>query len=165
MREILVRSGDIKNETLGKTVHRWMFRYDEKSMNIKVELNKRIWKQNTYHMQKIKGVSILCMTPDCIFTNKLVALSDRFYNRNLYDVYFFFTKKFPIKESLIVERKGLSAKKFIQNLIKELPSHFTGNTILAGLGEVLTEKQKSRVKKSLLDEVIKLLKKYNASIK
>lgn len=105
MREILVRFGDIKNETLGKTIHRWMFRYDEKSMNIKIELNKRIWKQNTYHKQKIKGISISCMTPDCIFANKLVAFSERFANRDLYDVYFFFTKKFPIKEQLIIERK------------------------------------------------------------
>ncbi len=50
MRELLISLGDIKNEILGKTLHRWIFRYDEKGMNIKVELNKRIWKNNTYRI-------------------------------------------------------------------------------------------------------------------
>ncbi len=104
MQEILVKLGDIKNETLGKTLHRWTFRYDDISMNIKVELNKRIWENNSYEMQKINKTNILCMTKDAIFTNKLVALSERFYNRDLYDVYFFFKKEFPINHQLITER-------------------------------------------------------------
>lgn len=48
MREILVNLGDIKNETIGKTLHRRVFRYDESGMNIKVELNKRIRDNNIY---------------------------------------------------------------------------------------------------------------------
>jgi len=84
--------GDIKNETLGKTIHRWIFRYDEQSMNIKIEINKRIWIYNTYKNQKIADIDILCMTKDCLFTNKLVALSERFYPRDLYDVNYFFKK-------------------------------------------------------------------------
>ncbi|MEI7562727.1 MAG: nucleotidyl transferase AbiEii/AbiGii toxin family protein [bacterium] len=104
MKELLIKFGDIKNETLGKNLHRWIFRYDEKSMNIKIELNKRIWTNNTYKLQKIDSIAIACMTPDCIFANKLVALSERFVNRDLYDVYFFFREKFPINEALITER-------------------------------------------------------------
>lgn len=134
-------------------------------MNIKIELNKRIRKNNTYEALPLDGIPIYSMTPDCIFANKLVALSERFANRDLYDICFFFTKKFPIKKSLITERTGLGTKKFLQKLIKDLPSKFAENTILAGLGEVLTDKQKAWVKKHLLDEVIKLLKKYTASIK
>ncbi len=104
MKELLIKFGDIKNETLGKTLHRWIFRYDEKSMNIKIELNKRIWTNNTYELQNIDNILISCMTPDCIFANKLVALSERFVNRDLYDVYFFFHEHFPINEALIIER-------------------------------------------------------------
>ena len=163
--DILILLGDVKDQKLGKSLHRWIFSYDEKGMNIKIELNKRFWKNNTYESIPLDGVPMYCMTQDCIFANKLVALSERFANRDLYDVYFFFTKKFPIKKSLITERTGLTTKKFLQKLIKDLPSHFTENTILTGLGEVLTDKQKSRVKKSLLHEVIKLLKKYAASIR
>lgn len=104
MKELLIQFGDIKNETLGKTIHRWIFRYDEKGMNIKIELNKRIWTNNTYEPQNINNIPISCMTPDCIFANKLVALSERFVNRDLYDIYFFFREKFPINEALITER-------------------------------------------------------------
>jgi len=104
MEEILVRLGDIKNMTMGKDMHRWIFGYDQENMNIKVEINKRIWKNNTYRSQNVKEVTISCMDPDCLFTNKIVALSERFYSRDLYDVHFFFRKNFSINESLIVER-------------------------------------------------------------
>lgn len=58
IRNILPIHGEIKNETLGKSLHRWIFRYDEKSMNIKVELNKKIWINNTYEIQTIDGLII-----------------------------------------------------------------------------------------------------------
>ncbi len=154
IREILYRIGDVKNETLGKTIHRWMFRYDDTSMNIKVELNKRIWQNNTYDSQIIENIPINCMTPDCIFANKLVALSERFYNRDLYDINFFFKHNFPIQELIIQERTSLSTNDFLHKFIDDLPNNFTESSILSGLGEVLDDKQKSRVKKSLLLETI-----------
>lgn len=158
MRKILPIHGEIKNETLGKNLHRWVFRYDEKSMNIKVEFNKRSCKHNTYEIHKIGDTKIKCMTPDSMFANKLLALSERIANRDLYDTYFFFKQKFPIKESIITERTGLASKIFFQQLIKKLPNNFTENSILAGLGEVLTDRQKIRAKKSLLKEVITYLR-------
>lgn len=163
IRDILPIHGEIKNETLGKTLHRWMFRYDERSMNIKVEFNKRIWRNNTYELKNMDGIALACMTPDCIFANKIVALSERFANRDLYDVYFFFRENFPINEWLITERTGVSLAKFLKELIKELPKHFTENSILTGLGEVLTAKQKSWVKNHLLSETIDQIKKFLAS--
>jgi predicted nucleotidyltransferase component of viral defense system len=53
VKEILLRLGDVKNETLGKAIHRWIFRYDADSMNIKVELNKRVRENNSYELQNI----------------------------------------------------------------------------------------------------------------
>lgn len=99
MRNILPIHGEIKNETLGKTLHRWVFRYDEKSMNIKVELNKRVWQSNTYHLQDIDGIAINCMTPDCIFANKLVALSERWYREICMMYIFSFAKIFQSMRS------------------------------------------------------------------
>lgn len=37
MQDILEDIGEIKNMTLGKELHRWIFRYDPSAMNIKVE--------------------------------------------------------------------------------------------------------------------------------
>jgi predicted nucleotidyltransferase component of viral defense system len=73
-------------------------------MNIKIELNKRVRKNNTYKNIKIENIGLLCMDKKSLFTNKLVALSERLYARDLYDVYFFFKNKFEIKEDLIKER-------------------------------------------------------------
>lgn len=160
IREILLKYGEIKNETLGKTIHRWIFRYDERNMNIKIELNKRIWQNNQYNHQNIENTHILCMTKECIFANKLVALSERSYSRDLYDVYFFFSQEFPICDAIIYERTGLNTKNFLQKLTKELPKHFTENSVLTGLGEILDDKQKLRVKKSLLKDTIKKIKEY-----
>ncbi|HRX63529.1 MAG TPA: nucleotidyl transferase AbiEii/AbiGii toxin family protein [Candidatus Absconditabacterales bacterium] len=160
VRKILSIHGDIKNETLGKSIHRWIFRYDEKNMNIKVEINKTIHKNNNYEKINIENININCMSKESIFSNKLVALSERFYNRDLYDVHFFFRKNFPLQESLIIERTDLTVKEFLGKLIKELPNQFRENTILSGLGEVLNNKQKHRVKKYLLSETIEYLENY-----
>ncbi|MEI6118744.1 MAG: nucleotidyl transferase AbiEii/AbiGii toxin family protein [bacterium] len=158
VREILVMYGDIKGERSFNDSYRFVFRYNQEDMNIKVELNKRVWEHNTYEVQTIEEIDILCMTPDCMFTNKLVALSERFYPRDLYDVEFFNRKKFPLKELLIKERTGLSIKKFTQELVKELPNRLPKNKVLHNLGEVLTKKQQYRVKEYLLDEVVDFLK-------
>ena len=53
MRKLLLSYWEIKNETLWKTLHRWIYRYDTESENIKVELNKRIRKSNTYEFTSI----------------------------------------------------------------------------------------------------------------
>lgn len=161
MRKILLDLGDIKNETLGKNLHRWIYRYDEKNWNIKVELNKRSLKGNDYEIQTIEGIPIRCMTRETSVAHKLLALSERFYNRDLYDVHFFFKNNFPFKEEIIRDRSGKSSKELIHNLISELPKHFTENSVLAGLGDVLTDQQKARVKPHLLNETIELLEQYS----
>jgi len=159
VKEVLLRLGDVKNETLGKTIHRWIFRYNTDSMNIKVELNKRVRENNNYELQTIDWEKILCMSPDCIFSNKLVALSERLYNRDLYDVWYFLGENFELNEKLINERTGQTIDTFVENLLEQFPTYFQENSILEGLGEVLTEKQKIRAKKFLLDETIFRLKK------
>lgn len=53
IKDIIVLYGDVKNETLGKGIHRWILSYDEKSLNIKIEINKRIRTHNTYELKNI----------------------------------------------------------------------------------------------------------------
>ncbi len=139
-------------------LHRRIFRYDEKSMNIKVELNKRIRKANTYDIQNIDWMKIRCMSPDSIFANKLVALYERFKNRDLYDVNFFLKNRFPLNEGIIKERTWKNKKDLIKELIELLPVHYNKNNVLADLWEVLTDEQKIRMKNKALNETIELLK-------
>lgn len=159
-RNILLELWDIKNETLWKTLHRWTYRYDESNMNIKVELNKRIWENNTYETKEINWINITCMKKDSLFWNKIVALSERFKNRDLYDVNFFLKKWFPLNKWIIKERTWKELDVFIKDLIKILPEKYTQSSILAELWEILDDKQKIWMKNKCLDETIFLLDKY-----
>ncbi|MFC2696336.1 MAG: nucleotidyl transferase AbiEii/AbiGii toxin family protein [Candidatus Absconditicoccaceae bacterium] len=158
---LLSRIGEIKNITLGRDLHRWIFRYDEKSPNIKVELNKRELTGNSYEYQTIFGQDIYCVDALTMVTNKFLALGNRRYNRDLFDTHFFRKKGFEYKEEIIFARSGMSLPDYIEFLIKELPKHYASNTILAdGMGDVLTDTQKLRVKKHLATETIALLDQY-----
>lgn len=158
---ILSRIGEIKNMTLGKDLHRWIFRYDERSTNIKVELNKRDLTGNVYEYQEIYGHQIYCMDAKSMVSNKLVALGNRRYNRDLFDTYFFRKQGYDYDPQIIQMRTGKDIYEYIKILIHELPHHYTMNTMLAdGMGDVLTDSQKIRVKNHLLHETIQLLTDY-----
>jgi predicted nucleotidyltransferase component of viral defense system len=86
---ILHPLGRIKNKVVGKTLHRWVLSYGETDMNIKVELNKRIRNNNVYTVTSLYGVDCKIMNQTSMATNKLVALSERRANRDLYDTRFF----------------------------------------------------------------------------
>jgi len=147
--------------TLGRDLHRWIFRYNTKGLNIKVELNKRDLTGNTYEYKEIQGQKIYCMDTETMVTNKLLALGERRYNRDLFDVHFFRKKGFDYKEEIIKRRKNLTLKEYLSYLLEELPHHYANNTILAdGMGDVLTDEQKLRVKSHLLEETIQLLQEY-----
>ena len=158
---LLSRLGDIKNTTLGADLHRWIFRYDLQSTNIKVELNKRDLTHNQYEIKHIQGMDIRCMDTSSMVSNKLLALGDRRYNRDLYDTHFFRVQGYEYDESIIQARSGKTVKELITHIIQELPNHYAENTILAdGMGDVLTDPQKIRVKNHLVTETTKLLQLY-----
>jgi predicted nucleotidyltransferase component of viral defense system len=160
MRNILLELGEIKNETLGKDLHRWIFRYDQSGMNIKVEINKRQNTDNEYEYHTIADTQVRCMNQSSMVANKVVALYNRMYNRDLFDVHFFFKHNFECKEETIIHRTGLQLHQVYQKLIQEIPLQFTPTKVLAGLGELITDAQKPRVKNHLATETTKLLQLY-----
>jgi len=158
---LLSRLGEIKNYTRGADLHRWVFRYNLQSTNIKVELNKRKVTYNHYEIKTIQWVEIQTMNTSSMVTNKLLALSDRRYNRDLYDTHFFRIQWYDYDEHIIKDRSGKSSKQLITNIIGQLPHRYTDNTILAdGMGDVLTDEQKPRVKTQLIPETLRLLTIY-----
>jgi predicted nucleotidyltransferase component of viral defense system len=157
---LLSRIGEIKNTNLGRDLHRWMFRYNLQSTNIKVELNKRDLTHNQYETKMIQGVDVACMSTTSMVTNKLIALSERRYNRDLYDTYFFRTQWYDYDEQIIQARTTKSTKDLIESIIQELPHQYAENTVLAGMGDVLTDEQKPRVKAHLTTATIDLLQLY-----
>ncbi len=158
---ILARIGEIKNFTLGRDLHRWIFRYDDRSTNIKVELNKRDLTHNRYHTKIIHDTEITCMDEKTMVTNKLLALHERAYNRDLFDVYFFRKRGYEYDENIVQARTGKAVRDIIGEIIDSIPDDFQQNTILSdGMGDVLTDQQKPRVKQHLANETMHLLQLY-----
>ncbi len=93
-------------------------------------------------------------------TNKLQALGNRRYNRDLFDIHFFLSQGYEFNENIIKDKTNMSLNEWINYIIENIPSHFAENMILHQLGEVLEEKQKPRVKNHLADETITLLQEY-----
>jgi len=133
----------------------FLFSYGESDMNIKIEINKRNRKNNVYETINFFWSDIIVMDKASIFSNKLVALTDRkiMVNRDLYDIWFFYKNNFPINEKLITERTWKTYKEYLE-FVLEFLSKINKKTLLNGLWEVLNPKQKAFVKDRLIIELI-----------
>lgn len=152
---ILEKYGIIKEQTKKRYTYFFLLSYGMEDMNIKVEINTRIWKENKYEVVNFFGMSMLAQEKSTIFANKLVAATDRekIANRDICDIYFFFRNLFPVNEWVILERTGKNLHEYLVYLLDFLETKMEKKNILQGLGEVLDAKQKSFVKEKLLDEL------------
>lgn len=157
IKQVLLKHGEIKNETKGKLLYRLVFRYDISGYNIKVELNTRISPYNTYEMVNLYGTDIQCMKKEAIFANKLIALANREAGRDIYDVRRMYQQNFPFDPKIIEERSGKSLHQFFVDTKKHLEIDFDIKELLLQLGVVLTPAQKANVKTKLIPEVLNIL--------
>lgn len=160
MESLLRQHGKIKEKVKKRHTFFFLLSYGETDMNIKIEINTRIWKSNRYEMVNFFGLEMLAMDRATIFANKLVAVTDRkkVVNRDLYDIFFFFRHLFSVNEAVIQERTGKSLKEYLSELPAYIWKHVTKKSILTGLGEVLDAKQKVFVKERLLDELLGVIR-------
>lgn len=130
--------------------------YKKNTPNIKVELNKRLWKNNAYKNLLFLGIQMKIADEATLLTNKIVALTDRKtpVTRDLFDVCYFLKLGYPLNEELIKERTGKNAEEYLGSLTRFIEKNFTEKNILYGLGEVLEEKQKEWVRKELIKETM-----------
>lgn len=145
LQEVVKKYGEL---TAGQ---RLVLSYGKNETNIKIDVNRKIWKANTYEMLSFFWAPIRIQTKDTIFANKLVALLERMANRDMYDVHFFFQQLFQVNEAVVEERTGKSLKEVLKLILEHLQRLPKEYKILDGLGEVLDEKQKFWVKTHLVD--------------
>jgi predicted nucleotidyltransferase component of viral defense system len=135
-----------------------MISYDDKSRNIKIEVDRRSF-GSRYEIKSYLGVSMQVMVLEDMFGHKLMAMHERIdeTSRDIYDVWFFLHARSPINKTIVENRSGLPFNELVNKCIDELEK--TDNRrILQGLGELLTPKQKDWVKENLKEEAIALLK-------
>ena len=132
--------------------------YDEKSQNIKVEINCRTF-GSRYELKNYLGISMLVMTKEDMFAHKLVAALERkkTANRDVYDIWHFLKNLWPINKEIVEKRTETNFKDYLNKCIEFIES-LSDRNILSGMGELLDEKQKAWAKKNLRKDTVFLLK-------
>ena len=144
----------------------------KKDFEIREQSDKRFTRQIKFEVSKRKseskfedkpfyGVNIPVMRLQDAMANKLMALADRkkFANRDVFDAWYFLSKleAEEINYDLIKERLGLTPKQLYQKMLKRINKK-RGESVLQGMGELLTEKQKIWAKNNLIKELSQLIK-------
>lgn len=158
---ILKQYGTIKEDRIKRYSIFFLLSYDstfKDAQNIKVEINKRSF-GSRYELKHYLGIPMRVMVQEDMVANKLVAMYERIgtTNRDIYDVWFFFHNHFPINTAIIERRTNMQYIPFLHKCIEAL-ENVNDRTILSGIGELLTAKQKAWVKAKLKTETIFLLK-------
>jgi len=136
----------------------FLLSYEDKSHNVKVEINRRVF-GSKYEIKSYLGVSMKVMVLEDMVAHKLMAMHERIgrTSRDIYDVWFYLSKRFPINKEIVEQRSGMKFNQLLQECIEKLEK-LNNNRILEGLGELLNPSQKDWVKAKLKEETVSLLK-------
>ena len=109
--KILNEYGIIKEKHRKKHTLLFVVSYDEKSQNIKVEINRRVF-GSRYELKNYLGISMLIMVREDMFAHKLVAVLERTKtaNRDVYDIWHFLKNLWPINKEIVEKRTGKNLK-------------------------------------------------------
>ncbi len=125
--------------------------------NIKIDISRKIWKNNNYETINFYGTDIIVQDRPTLVANKLVAFLERWLNRDIYDMHYFLSQWFEMNTALILERTGGDMKIFRTTLsqkIKKLPNNYS---ILDGLWEVVNDEQKTFIKNKLISDLLGMI--------
>jgi len=127
---------------------------DINAQNVKVEINRREF-GSKYSVESFLGISMQVMVKEDMAAHKLCAMYERIgkTNRDIFDVQFFLSHDWPVNKKIVEDRMGVSYADFLKKCIEGLEK-FDDSNILSGMGELLTEKQKSWAKAKLKPEAL-----------
>jgi len=160
IKKIVKKYTIIKEEYIKKNTIFFLLSYGEEERNIKIEISTRIL-GNHYRVLNYLGISMLVIKKEDMFANKLIALTQRkrIANRDIFDLYYFFSNHWDINENIIKLRAGKDLNKYLKDCIKCV-GKVNNNQILQGLGELVDEKQKHWIRENLKKEILFLLELY-----
>lgn len=155
--KIIEKFGSVKETYKKRFSLFFMIFYEDKSRNIKIEINKRQF-GSKYEIKSYLGVSMQVMLLEDMVANKLLAMYERMddTSRDIYDVWYFLKTRSPINKAIVENRSGQSFDEVVKRLIRNLEK-FEKHRILLGLGELLTPNQKDWARANLIDETISYL--------
>ena len=157
VKAILENYGKLKQARKKRFNLFYVLSYDEKDINtqnVKVEINRREF-GSKYAVESFLGISMQVMIKEDMAAHKLCAMYERIgkTNRDIFDVQFFLANDWPVSKKIIEDRMDVSYAEFLKKCIAVMEK-FDDNNILAGMGELLTEKQKAWAKTKLKSEAL-----------
>jgi predicted nucleotidyltransferase component of viral defense system len=150
--KITQKYGTLKESYIKRFSLFCLLSYDDKSRNIKVEINRRQY-GTRYEVKTYLGVSMQVITLEDMFAHKLMAMHERIgeTSRDIYDVWFFLQARSPINKKIVEDRASEPFSKLVKTCIEQLEKMDTRH-ILDGLGELLTPRQKDWARARLREE-------------
>lgn len=156
--KVIKEYGIIKEDYIKRNTIFFLLSYEEKSRNIKVEVNLRNF-GSKYEIKSYLGIAMKVMIREDMFAHKLVAMMERIgkTNRDIFDVWFFLKNNWHINKEIVEKRTDMPLNDFLKKCINALDK-MSDRGILSGMGELLDEKQKIWAKVNLRKDTIFLLK-------
>lgn len=154
IRQMLPRFGSVVQAIEKRFTLFFLLSYKKGERQIKVEISKRA--SSAQFVQKnYLGIPMLVMNEEDMAAGKLSALLTRarFAARDLFDLWFFLEQGWEINEDLVKEKTGMSLADALSKARDRVES-VKQTDLLAGLGELLDEKQKAWVREKLKDELV-----------
>lgn len=156
--KLLKDFGTVEQLTNKKYTLFGLVNYEKGQQSLKIEISKRNL-GSKYEVTNYLGVPIQTMVKGDIFANKLTALLTRKKpaNRDIFDTWFMLKNNWDVNWELVEEKNAIKKDRFIKKCIKLLEKWPIEN-ILEGMGELMDNRTKDWVKKSLLKDTIFYLK-------
>lgn len=163
-RKILETHGKIKDSHIKRNSIFFLLSYGDADHNVKLEVNIRMHIpgiKDHFELKEHLGISMFVGKKPYLFASKLAALTLRSETaiRDIYDIWYFANNNWDIDTEVLKIRTNKSLKEHLVDCIA-LIEKIKDNQILQGLGELLSEKEKARVKTNLRKEVVFLLNNY-----
>ena len=159
---LLASKFEIKDQSVKYNTLFWLVSYGSGLAHIKVEVSTRDNLYNHYNLIPFYGVTIKVLSIKDMIAHKLVAVVERrsVANRDLFDIHYLLSSQYAgeINNEIIKWRTGKEPKEFYIFLL-EFVDKINSNSILAGLGEVLTDSQKNWAKAKLIQELKGLIQR------
>lgn len=166
--KILEKYGEVKDQRIKRYTIFGLLSYGEADRNIKIEINTRqLIKdiKDQYELKEYLGIPMFVAKKDYLFASKLSALTLRseVAMRDIYDIYYFAKNNWDINGQIVKARTSKNTKEYLNDCVVTIEK-IKDNQILQGLGEFLSEKEKTWAKNRLKAETIFLLKNYISTL-
>jgi len=162
MTKLLSAKYEVKDQSFKYHTLFWLVSYKAGLTKIKIEVSTRDNSHNHYHPTPLYGVTVKILDIRDMIAHKLIAVIDRksLANRDLFDIHYFLSSPYAedINFDIIKHQTTKEPKEFYQDLLG-FTSRIKPDSVLAGLGELLTPAQKDWAKTKLISELTGLIQR------